>query len=89
LRSAGDGTGARNLLPGYLDADRSVAHSRSSAPQSQNAVDASPDHLQGGVLGQAEVAEGVEDIGERLDEAEALIEPTIGQQASIARELVG
>src|SRR5262249_26281341 len=35
---------ARNLLPAYFDANRSVANSRPVAPQSQGAVDAAAGH---------------------------------------------
>jgi hypothetical protein len=51
-----DQTDARNLLLGYFDANSSVAKSRPIAPpQSEVAVDAGADHLQGGLLGPCQV----------------------------------
>ena len=55
----------------------------------QDAVDARPDHLQEGMLGQLGVAGVVQGLGEGFDEPDALVELADGEKPRIAGELTG
>jgi hypothetical protein len=88
LRAQVEKTAARNLPPRCFGANNSVAKSRPIAShQSEDAVDAGPDHLQERVLGEVGIAGVVQGLGEGPGQADALVERADGQQPGVAGQL--
>jgi hypothetical protein len=75
---------ARSLKTGSA---RRVSWSFWSEVAGQDAVEAGPDHLQEGVLGEVGVAGVIEGVGEGTGEPDALVELADGEQPGVAGEL--